>query len=112
MDLHAKELLIKTENCAKAYTENRCSPETRVPVAAEFCASMERCMAENSVYSVQTVARLLGETLDSFVSAMSLRTLLAVAFLLALYPSLRVAWLTWRSHNTPERLVVVHEKGD
>lgn len=108
MDQHAKELQIRVETCAKAYAENRCSPDTRVPVAAEFCEEMERCLALDSVYSVQTVARLVGETLESFVSAMSLRTLLSLAGLIALYTSRRLAALLWRAQ--PRSEVAPHSK--
>lgn len=75
MDERAKELLLQIEECARQYALNRCSPETRVPMAEAFCRSMELCMVKDSVYSVQAVAALIGETAEVLLGSMSPMTM-------------------------------------
>lgn len=67
--------MLQTEDCARQYALNRCSPETRVPMAEAFCQSMERCLVKDSVYSIQAVAALVGETVEVLLGSMSTVTL-------------------------------------
>lgn len=74
-DQQILESALKSANCAKEYTANQCEPETRIPIAEEFCREKEACMHQNEVYTLKTVAMVLGDTVESFVGAMSWRTL-------------------------------------
>lgn len=76
MDQQATELKLKSANCAKDYSLNQCDPATRIPIAEAFCQEKEACMQLAEVFALSTMARVLGETVESFVAAMSWRTLL------------------------------------
>jgi hypothetical protein len=44
-------------------------------MAEAFCQSMERCLVKDSVYSIQAVAALVGETVEVLLGSMSTVTL-------------------------------------
>ncbi|GAA5977616.1 hypothetical protein JCM11641_006877 [Rhodosporidiobolus odoratus] len=72
--------------CAKAYVDNRCTPETRIPAMESRCSGWEECMNREVVVGGKTrvVAETLAEVVNGFVDVISLKTMLFVLLTLGL----------------------------
>ncbi|KAN0018426.1 hypothetical protein ACTFIU_011042 [Dictyostelium citrinum] len=74
---YSAELTKQLEKCTKLYSENRCSPLTRIPAMEQQCTEWELCMAKDpsTLPKSKILAEILSEVLDSFVSTMSYKTI-------------------------------------
>lgn len=73
------ELRSEILQCAKAYVDNRCEPETRLPAMARKCAGWEECMGREVVVVGKTrvVAETLAEVVNGFVDVISFKTMVS-----------------------------------
>ncbi|GAA5851361.1 hypothetical protein JCM8547_004218 [Rhodosporidiobolus lusitaniae] len=80
------ELRAEIIQCAKAYVDNRCAPETRIPAMESRCAGWEECMNREIVVVGKTrvVAETLAEVVNGFVDVLNLKTMLFVILTLGL----------------------------
>lgn len=65
--------------CAKAYVDNRCEPETRIPAMEGKCARWEECMGQEVVVAGKSrvVAETLAEVVNGFVEVISFKTMVS-----------------------------------
>ncbi|GAA6002388.1 hypothetical protein JCM10207_001094 [Rhodosporidiobolus poonsookiae] len=80
------ELRAEIIQCAKAYVDNRCAPETRIPAMESRCAGWEECMNREVVVVGKTrvVAETLAEVVNGFVDVISFKTMLFVLLTLGI----------------------------
>lgn len=71
--------------CTKEYFDNRCSPETRVPMLEQFCNEREACMARDAIETVRSTeafAKMIADVLNALVSPLEAKTILVLVLLL------------------------------
>ncbi|KAK4701837.1 hypothetical protein P7C70_g4389, partial [Phenoliferia sp. Uapishka_3] len=80
------EMRAEILQCAKAYVDNRCAPQTRMPALARQCSGWEECMGRdpNLVGRTRVVAETLAEVVNGFVDVISFKTMLFVMAILSL----------------------------
>lgn len=73
------ELRAEILQCAKAYVDNRCEPEMRIPAMERRCAGWEECMGREVVVVGKTrvVAETLAEVVNGFVDVISFKTMVS-----------------------------------
>ncbi|KAM0753304.1 hypothetical protein T439DRAFT_195282 [Meredithblackwellia eburnea MCA 4105] len=74
------EIRAEIMQCAKAYVDNRCQPETRLPAMERQCSGWEECMGREAVVVGKTrvVAEILAEVVNGFVDVISFKTMFFV----------------------------------
>ena len=73
------ELRAEILQCAKAYVDNRCQPETRIPAMERKCSGWEECMGREVVVVGKTrvVAETLADVVNGFVDVISFKTMVS-----------------------------------
>lgn len=71
--------------CTKEFMDNRCSPETRVPMLEQFCNEREACMTQDPVEAVRSTeafSKMIADVLNALVSPLETKTILVLVLLL------------------------------
>ncbi|KTW28031.1 hypothetical protein T552_01893 [Pneumocystis carinii B80] len=78
VDEYSAEILQEMSLCSKEYTENRCSPDHRVPAMERACAAWERCMNRDPtvVGRAKVSAETFAEIINSFIEPISYKTMI------------------------------------
>jgi hypothetical protein len=77
---HQEVILVNEQirQCTKEYLDNRCSPETRVPMLEKYCSEREACIAQDpleEVRSTEALAKTIADVLNSLVSPLEHKTI-------------------------------------
>lgn len=78
-------LLIKRDQCAINYRENRCDPSTRLPKIEKYCLEWEECMnidPEDAFRRSALAASIASEVIGKFVDPLSLKSILFIITLI------------------------------
>ncbi|KAK4891387.1 hypothetical protein LTR27_010041 [Elasticomyces elasticus] len=77
------DMLAEMAKCAREWTVNKCSPETRVPLIEQLCEGLGKCMSRDAgaVGRAGVGAKTFAEVFNAFVEAISWKTM-AFTFLL------------------------------
>ncbi|CCJ28674.1 unnamed protein product [Pneumocystis jirovecii] len=75
---YSAEILQEMSLCSKEYTENRCSPDYRVPAMERACTTWERCMNRDPtvVGRAKVSAETFAEIINSFIDPISYKTMI------------------------------------
>lgn len=78
VDEYSAEILQEMSLCSKEYTENRCSPDHRVPAMEKACTTWERCMNRDPtvVGRAKVSAETFAEIINSFIEPISYKTMI------------------------------------
>lgn len=78
VDEYSAEILQEMSICSKEYTENRCSPDHRVPAMEKACTTWERCMNRDPtvVGRAKVSAETFAEIINSFIEPISYKTMI------------------------------------
>jgi Predicted membrane protein len=75
--------LIKRDQCAANYKENKCDPPTRVKRLEHFCIEWEQCMTldpESAFRKTALTASIVSEIISNFVDPLSAKSIIVVMF--------------------------------
>lgn len=95
---------IEKEQCKRDYDINKCDPSERIPMAEDYCREKEKCLKRNpyeEALNLKINAVLIGETLNTFVQALSIKSVFIVfLFVIGLfYISIFVKDVSSKSNN-------------
>ncbi|KAG4304836.1 hypothetical protein PORY_001889 [Pneumocystis oryctolagi] len=75
---YSAEILQEMSLCSKEYSENRCSPDHRVPAMERACITWEKCMNRDPtvVGRAKVSAETFAEIINSFIDPISYKTMI------------------------------------
>ncbi len=74
-------LLIRRDQCASNYRENRCDPPTRVKRLEQHCVEWEECMnldPQAAFRQTSLAASILSEVIGNFVDPLSVKSIIFI----------------------------------
>ncbi|KAK9454512.1 Di-sulfide bridge nucleocytoplasmic transport domain-containing protein [Dipodascopsis uninucleata] len=88
---YTSEVISEMAQCSREYLANRCMPDTRVPMMAQACEELERCMNKDPYAGgrARVSAETVAEIINSFIEPISYKTMLFI--LLLIFGSLYVS---------------------
>jgi hypothetical protein len=103
-DEAVSEILSEMSTCSKSYIENNCSPDQRLPALESLCSNWELCMNRDpqAVRRAALSAHTFASILNSFVEAISLKTMLfsvMVVVVSIVVSNATFAWLRRPAHH-------------
>lgn len=114
MTLEANSLLVEIALCRRAYKENNCDPNERVPALETMCQNWEKCMSQDpdSIGNRSLIgAHTVGMILNSLIEPLGLKVLSVFAFFIVVIFACNFAFGYFRarayygmSNETQEKL--------
>lgn len=73
-----KQMNERIRICSKEYLDNRCEPETRVPMLETFCREKELCMSQDTRFDIKTtqmMAQIVANSLNGLILGLEYKTI-------------------------------------